>query len=97
MGCWSGLRGHMMHLISGIRSLSRMIAVVLLMTWTMGTGAVSGTLTFPPGQTSKTFTVPIINDALKEPSESAVLALSNPVNASLGAASSATLWIADND
>jgi hypothetical protein len=59
--------------------------------------AVSGTLTFPPGQTSRTFTVPIINDALKEPSESAMLALSNPVNASLGAAPSATLWIADND
>jgi len=59
--------------------------------------AVSGTLTFSPGQTSKTFTVPIINDALQEPSESAVLALSNPVNASIGAASSATLWITDND
>jgi len=97
MGCWSGQRGHLMHLISGIWSLSWMIAVVLLVTWTMGTGAVSGTLTFPPSQTSKTFTVPIINDALKEPSESAVLALSNPANASLGAASSATLWISDND
>ncbi len=57
----------------------------------------NGTLTFNPGETSKTFTVSIINDTLKETSEKLTLTLSNPANAVLGTPASATLTIADND
>ena len=59
--------------------------------------AASGTLTFDPGQTSKTFTVIIINDTLDEPTETVLLALSNPGKAALGTPSSATLSVVDND
>ena len=38
----------------------------------------SGTLTFKAGQTSKTFTIPIINDTLNEQNETVNLNLSNP-------------------
>ena len=43
----------------------------------------SGTLTFPPGHTSKTIRVPVNNDALAEHDETFTLTLSNPVNATL--------------
>ncbi len=59
--------------------------------------ATSGALTFAPGQTSVTFTVTILDDTLKEGSESLHLVLSNPVNAGLGTPSTATLSISDND
>jgi CSLREA domain-containing protein len=60
--------------------------------------ATAGTLNFADGQTSKTFDVPIINDALDEPIESLTIALSNPSSgANLGVPSSAILNIADND
>jgi len=59
--------------------------------------ATSGTLTIAPGQTGATFTVMILDDALKEGSESLQLLLSNPVNAGLGTPSTATLSISDND
>ncbi len=57
----------------------------------------SGTLTFDPGETSKTFSVPILNDALDEGDESLSLALSNPTNAALGTTSNAVLTIVDDD
>jgi len=60
-------------------------------------GAASGTLTFPAGQTTQTFTVPIVNDALNEADESVNLTMSSPNNATLGANSSAALTILDND
>jgi hypothetical protein len=42
--------------------------------------ATSGTLTFAAGETSKTFTVPILDDALAEGAEDLVIRLSNPTN-----------------
>jgi hypothetical protein len=46
--------------------------------------AVSGTLTFAPGEHTKTVSVPIIGDDFKEGSETLSLKLSNPTNATIG-------------
>ncbi|PYQ71262.1 MAG: hypothetical protein DMG01_26015, partial [Acidobacteria bacterium] len=46
--------------------------------------AVSGTLTFTPGQTSKTVTVNVNGDTTKESNETFALRLSNAVNAAIG-------------
>ncbi|MBA2647131.1 MAG: S8 family serine peptidase [Pyrinomonadaceae bacterium] len=60
--------------------------------------AVSGTLTFNGGETVKTITIPIINDAVLEPSETFHLTLGNPTNNSeLGVPSTKMLQILDND
>jgi len=59
--------------------------------------ATNGTLTFAPGETSKTIGVPIVDDQLSEGAETIQLTLSNPVNAVLGASASATMTIEDND
>ena len=59
--------------------------------------ATSGTLAFAPGETSKTFSVTINDDLLKESSETVKLTLSNPANAGLGTPSNATITITDND
>ena len=45
--------------------------------------AASGTLTFAPGDTSKTFTVTLNDDDVKEKDETFTIQLSNPVNAAL--------------
>jgi hypothetical protein len=60
-------------------------------------GTATGTLTFAPLQTSRTFTVPIVNDALDEADEVVNLTLSSPNNATLGATGAAALTIADDD
>ena len=43
----------------------------------------SGTLTFSPDDTSKTFTVPILTDNIEENDETVTLTLSNASNASI--------------
>jgi Calx-beta domain/RTX calcium-binding nonapeptide repeat (4 copies) len=58
--------------------------------------ATSGTLVFAPGQTSKTVAVPIVGDTAFESDETFTLTLSNPVNATLGAAT-ATGTITNDD
>ena len=47
-------------------------------------GAVSGGLTFIPGDTSETITVPVVGDLLDEDDENYTIALSSPVNATFG-------------
>jgi subtilisin family serine protease len=56
------------------------------------------TLTFAPGETSKSFTVPVINDAHAEPNETVQLALSNPTgNVQLGPTTTLALTIVSDD
>jgi len=55
----------------------------------------NGTLTFNPGVTSLTFDVPMTRDLEIEGDETVQLALSDPGNASLGEAATATLTLAD--
>ena len=59
--------------------------------------AVSGTLTFDAGVTSKSFDVPIIDDSSAEDPETISLALTNPSNAALGSPDTTVLTITDND
>ena len=60
--------------------------------------ATSGTLSFAIGDTSKTFSIPILNDSLNEPNETINLALSNVAgNALLGTPNTAVLTIVDDD
>jgi hypothetical protein len=60
--------------------------------------ATSGTLTFGPGEASKSFTVPITSDSANEDAETFQVMLSNANGgASLGSPAGATVTIADDD
>ena len=52
-----------------------------------------GTLTFEPGETSKTISVELVDDGVFEAPETVVITLSNPTNAELGAITEHTLEI----
>jgi uncharacterized repeat protein (TIGR01451 family) len=56
-----------------------------------------GTLTFAPGETSKTIFIPLVNDGYAEGNESLTVTLSNPWGINLGPKTSATISIQDND
>jgi parallel beta-helix repeat protein len=59
--------------------------------------AAAGVLTFAPGETSKTITVPVTDDATEEADEAVTISLNAPVDAGLGATTAATLTIRDDD
>lgn len=60
--------------------------------------ATSGTLTFAEGDTSKNFTVSIIDDAVTEGDETFSISLNSPAGgATLGSPTAATVTIADDD
>ncbi|MEZ4513085.1 MAG: Calx-beta domain-containing protein [Chloroflexota bacterium] len=54
-------------------------------------------LTFDPGETSQTVEVGVFDDALVEGLETAVIALSNPENVTIGDIGSATINLLDNE
>ena len=65
---------------------------------TSGQSTFSGTVTFADGETTKTITVPILDDTTtNEEDETLIIGLSNPSNGALGAVSQATVVIDDDD
>jgi hypothetical protein len=59
---------------------------------------VQGTLIFAEGEVSKTFTLPILDDARVEPDETVTLILSNPTGgAILGTPATTTVTIGNDD
>ncbi|HYV09956.1 MAG TPA: Calx-beta domain-containing protein [Pyrinomonadaceae bacterium] len=58
---------------------------------------VVGRLQFGIGETAKTFTIPIVDDALVEGDETLTVNLNTPTGALLGATTTATLTITDNE
>ena len=56
-----------------------------------------GVLEFAAGETSKTITVPVIDDAFAEPDETFAVGLGNATGASLGGPSTVVVTIVDND
>jgi hypothetical protein len=59
--------------------------------------SVSNRLIFLPGQTLRTFAIPILDDTRDEPDETVWLDLFSPTNALLGALSNAVLTLLDDD
>ena len=56
-----------------------------------------GTVSFAAGQTSKTVTIPFIDDVLLEGNETFTISLSSATGASVGSPATATVTIVDND
>jgi len=77
------------------------IAVAFTVTGTAATGAdhdlVNGEIILPTGQTTGTTSFSVQNDNTAEANETIIVTLSNPVNATLGAATVHTVTITDND
>lgn len=59
--------------------------------------ATAGSITIPAGQTSGTITVPVVQDAINESSETFTVALGSPTNGQPGAKTTATGTILDDD
>jgi uncharacterized repeat protein (TIGR01451 family) len=59
--------------------------------------ALSGTLTFQPGDRTETIDVTIINDNLNEPAENFTVTIQDPNHATLSASVTSTITIEDND
>lgn len=59
--------------------------------------AVGGTLVFSPGQISRSFTVPILNDTADETNETVLLWLRNPTNGVFATSPTSVLTIMDDD
>ncbi len=57
----------------------------------------AGTITFGPGVSSRTVSVPVLNDGLVEEDETFVVSLLNPVGAQIGEVDTAAVLIVDND
>src|SRR5213079_3010738 len=57
----------------------------------------SGTLTFAPGVTNQNISITVVNDALDEDDETIQITLSSPSNATLGAITTHSYTILDND
>ena len=60
-------------------------------------GSANGTLRFGPGETTKSFTIPIVNDGLVEGNETFSITLSSPSGMTLASPQIATVTITDND
>ena len=56
-----------------------------------------GTVQFLAGETSKTFSIAIIDDSYAEGTENFTVSLNNPSGATLGSQSTATVMIVDNE
>ena len=56
-----------------------------------------GTIEFAAGETSKSFSIPIVDDSYAEGTESFTIALSTPAGSALGAQTTATVTILDNE
>lgn len=87
-------------------TLSHTLAQTVTVRYATGTGTasavsdytpVSGTLTFAPGTSAATFTVPISDDTAVEPNETLRVTLSAPTNATLGSSRTATVTIVNDD
>jgi hypothetical protein len=59
--------------------------------------AVSGSLTFAAGQSSRSFSIPIINDTANEGNEIFNVLLNSAANANFGTPNIATVTIVDNE
>ena len=59
--------------------------------------AVVGTLNFAANETSKSFSIPVVDDSYFENGENFVITLSNPVGTQLGAPSTTIVQISDNE
>lgn len=83
----------------GIAGTVSVVAVTASLTAAPGTdyNDVTNVLTFLPGEISKSFTVPLLDDPSPDGNKLVQLSLVNPTNASLGAFTNVTLTIIDNE